>query len=213
MPSPAKIDKIAANTNAYDNAMPPNNPARIAPSAAKPSPTDEIKPRAVDSRCPIFSRAIAMMTGRTASIRSPAMIRSGNMIKLFGTNVINHANIPPPISPHSAKVLRPILSERCPINGAVTAPPSKNNATPIPVKLEEKPLDSWKYKGAILIKATNDILWRMITNKIASTFGFTIDLKNVGVFTPDPTFSGGAITIGANLIKTKPKIIVGSVLI
>ena len=213
MPIPAKIDKIAANTNANDNVIPPNTPARIAPSAANPSPIDEIRPRAVDSRWPIFSRAIAMMIGRTASIRRPAIIRSGKMIRLLETSVINQANIPPPISPHIAKVFRPTLSEKCPTNGAVIAPPNKNNDTPMPVRPEENPLDSWKYKGAILMKATNDILWRMITNKIANTFGFTIDLKKVGVFILDPVVSGGAITIGANLIKTKPKIIVGSVLI
>ena len=213
MPSPAKIDKMAANTNADANVMLPNTPARIAPNAANPSPTEEIKPRTVDSRCPIFSRAIAMMIGRTASIRSPAIIRSGKMIILLGTSVISQANIPPPISPHRAKLFRPTLSERCPINGAVTAPPSKNNDTPIPVSPVENPLDSWKYKGVILIKATNDILWRMITNKIANTPGCTIDLKKVGIFTLGPAFSGGAITIGANLIKSKPKMIVGSVLI
>ena len=78
--SPASMEKTEARIIANDKSISPNIPANIAPRAAKPSPKDEIKPSVVDSRCPIFSNAIAMITGRIDSISSPAKIRTGNIV-------------------------------------------------------------------------------------------------------------------------------------
>ena len=160
--TPANIDKIAASIMGNANDMSPNVPANIAPTAAKPSPMDDIRPRTVDSRCPIFSNAMAIIAERIVNISSPVIINSGNIMKPLVTSVINQAQIPPAIRPQIARVFLPILSDKCPIKGPAIAPPTKNNENPSPVKPEEKPLISLKYRGAILMNATNDMLWSMI---------------------------------------------------
>ena len=111
MVNPASKDKIAANINANFKSIPAVIPANTAPNAAKPSPTDEIHPSTVDSRWTSFSKAIAIMIERTANIRIPVIIRSGNMVKSLDTKVMNQAQTPPPVSPPIAMVFLPTLSE------------------------------------------------------------------------------------------------------
>jgi hypothetical protein len=153
------------------------------------------------------------MIERTDNISIPVMINRGNIVDSLEPNVMSHKQIPPPTNPPIVMVFLPTMSEICPTNGDVTAPPNKNTENASPVNPGEKPFTSWKNNGAMLINATMAMLWSTMVNRITKVPDCKIDRAKLLIFGPIASPAGGAITIGANLTKINPKIMVGIVLI